>query len=63
MTLNCAISGETRSCALDAREKKKVPPFYAKKNSRFGWDGARKGIRTPDLLITNEPHYQLCYPG
>ena len=25
--------------------------------------GARKGTRTPDLLITNEPHYQLCYPG
>lgn len=25
--------------------------------------GAREGIRTPDLLNTDELHYQLCYPG
>lgn len=26
-------------------------------------DGAERGIRTPDLLITNQLHYQLCYFG
>ena len=25
--------------------------------------GANKGTRTPDLLITNQLHYQLCYIG
>ena len=25
--------------------------------------GAGRRIRTPDLLITNQLHYQLCYAG
>lgn len=29
----------------------------------LGGNGAPGGTRTPDLLITNEAHYQLCYWG
>ena len=30
---------------------------------RMGDSGARKGIRTPDLMITNQLLYQLSYAG
>ena len=30
----------------------------------FPWlSGANGGTRTPDRLITNQTHYQLCYVG
>ena len=40
-----------------------VPRQKASDFSKRGWRGAPRETRTPDLLITNQPLYQLSYKG
>ena len=39
----------------------KIPKINKKERSDLSFDGAGKGTRTPDLLITNQLLYQLSH--
>ncbi len=64
-TMQSAVNARCRTPTAGniAKTNKKSRPFGAAANVTENRDGAARGIRTPDPLITNEVLYQLSYCG
>ena len=45
------------------RGSARIERFAADRSARVGELAPAEGARTPDPLITNQVHYQLCYAG